>query len=110
MPHEDFIYTDPGTNITFGKRLATLIFYLTDGVLGGETWFVNATGTCECGGSREEGISVQPKRGRAVLFWNMGFDGEADPTAMHAGCTVLGGEKWSATKWIGAEPWVDDVE
>ena len=104
-PHEDFIYPDKTSNVTFASRVATVVMYLTDGVVGGETWFVNGTGSCGCGGEEVGGVSVQPKMGRAVLFWNTNLWGEADPTAMHAGCKVVGGEKWSATKWIGAQPW-----
>lgn len=42
--------------------------------------------------------------GDALLFFNINADGRPDPHSMHAGCPVLGGVKWSATKWIHAAP------
>eukprot|EP00271_Cylindrocystis_brebissonii_P004947 TRINITY_DN16910_c0_g1_i1.p1 TRINITY_DN16910_c0_g1~~TRINITY_DN16910_c0_g1_i1.p1 ORF type:complete len:343 (+),score=69.72 TRINITY_DN16910_c0_g1_i1:254-1282(+) len=101
LPHEDFIYSDKNES---GGRQVTVLMYLTDDVVGGETWFVNATGNCSCGGETVPGLSVTPKRGRAVVFWNMLWNGQPDPTALHAGCRVVSGVKWSATKWIGTAP------
>ena len=28
------------------------------------------------------------------------LDGSVDPMTSHASCTIISGEKWSATKWI----------
>lgn len=44
----------------------------------------------------------------AIVFFNhfffmgtlQGLDGQSDPNSIHGGCEVLGGEKWSATKWM----------
>ncbi|KAG7029070.1 Prolyl 4-hydroxylase 1 [Cucurbita argyrosperma subsp. argyrosperma] len=84
-----------------GQRIATMLMYLTDNVEGGETYFPKAgSGMCSCGGKTVPGLSVKPVKGDAVLFWSMGLDGQSDPNSIHGGCEVLGGEKWSATKWM----------
>ena len=43
---------------------------------------------------------VKPQRGDALLFLNLSPDGTTDSVSLHAGCPVIKGEKWSATKWI----------
>lgn len=42
--------------------------------------------------------------GDALLFFNLDAAGRPDPHSMHAGCPVLAGVKWTATKWIHAAP------
>ncbi len=53
------------------------------------------------------------RAGDALLFYNLRADGSLDPRAMHAGCPVLGGVKWTATKWLHAAPfhpdWLQDA-
>ena len=40
-------------------------------------------------------------QGDALLFWDLKPDGlTGDKWSMHAGCPVIRGEKWSATKWL----------
>ena len=34
----------------------------------------------------------------------MNNENTIDPHSMHAGCPVIAGEKWTATKWIHARP------
>ena len=46
------------------------------------------------------GLIVKPRRGSALLFYNHDESGAVDPTAVHAGCRVLEGEKWGANHWI----------
>ena len=48
------------------------------------------------------GLKVSPKRGRALLFYNLRFtDGEPDPAAVHAALPLVGNaEKWVANFWI----------
>ncbi|KMZ68161.1 Prolyl 4-hydroxylase subunit alpha-1 [Zostera marina] len=83
------------------QRVATMLIYLNDVAEGGETYFLEAgDGECTCGGKILKGISVKPKKGNAVLFWNMRLDGEVDQKTIHTGCRVLDGVKWSATKWM----------
>lgn len=44
--------------------------------------------------------SVRPRKGDALLFFNLNPDGTTDSVSLHGGCPVIKGEKWSATKWI----------
>ncbi|KAH7573376.1 hypothetical protein JRO89_XS03G0133400 [Xanthoceras sorbifolium] len=110
-PHHDY-FSDTFNLKRGGQRIATMLMYLSDNVEGGETYFPMAgSGECSCGGRIVKGLSVKPVKGDAVLFWSMvcsldaacriaGLDGQSDPNSMHGGCEVLGGEKWSATKWM----------
>lgn len=43
---------------------------------------------------------VKPRRGDALLFFSLLPNAIPDPMSLHAGCPVIEGEKWSATKWI----------
>ena len=45
---------------------------------------------------------MSPGRGDALLFHNVHLNGHEDPTSLHGGCAVLGGTKWTATKWMRA--------
>lgn len=47
-----------------------------------------------------EQFTVKPKRGDALLFFSLFPNAIPDTRSLHAGCPVLEGEKWSATKWI----------
>ncbi|WP_197986982.1 2OG-Fe(II) oxygenase [Nocardia wallacei] len=71
-----------------GQRTATLIVYLNDVEDGGETVFADA------------GISVAPRKGRAVYFRYFNDRGQLDPATKHAGAPVRAGEKWIMTKWM----------
>ncbi|KAI9196014.1 hypothetical protein LWI28_020269 [Acer negundo] len=99
-PHHDY-FSDTFNLKRGGQRIATMLMYLSDNVEGGETYFPMAgSGECSCGGKIVKGLSVKPNKGDAVLFWSMGLNGVSDPNSIHGGCEVLGGEKWSATKWM----------
>ncbi|KAL3506588.1 hypothetical protein ACH5RR_031970 [Cinchona calisaya] len=98
--HHDY-FSDSFNLKRGGQRVATMLMYLSDNVEGGETHFPMAgSGECSCGGKMVKGLCVKPAKGDAVLFWSMGLDGQSDPSSIHAGCDVLAGEKWSATKWM----------
>lgn len=43
---------------------------------------------------------MKPRKGDALLFFSLTTDAIPDPNSLHAGCPVIEGEKWSATKWI----------
>ncbi|KAI3859973.1 hypothetical protein MKX03_008516 [Papaver bracteatum] len=99
--HHDYFPDTLNLKQTGGQRIATMVMYLNDKLNGGETYFPMAgTGKCSCAGKMLKGSSVKPIKGDAVLFWNMGPNGKVDPNSLHAGCDVLSGEKWSATKWM----------
>ncbi|KAL3635032.1 hypothetical protein CASFOL_022086 [Castilleja foliolosa] len=122
-PHYDYFEDSFNLN-RGGQRVATMLMYLSDGVEGGETYFpevTNApavctrphlsglhilvepttnelfggTGECSCGGKIFTGICVKPVKGNALLFWNMGLDGQSDPRSLHGGCEVFVGNVWT---------------
>lgn len=43
---------------------------------------------------------MKPRKGDALLFFSLLPSAIPDPQSLHAGCPVIEGEKWSATKWI----------
>ncbi len=45
-------------------------------------------------------MTVTPKKGRAVLWWNRAQNGTVDWRSRHVGCPLMQGEKWAATRWI----------
>ncbi|KAI3912565.1 hypothetical protein MKW92_019845 [Papaver armeniacum] len=104
-PHYD--YFEDELNTKRGQRIATLLMYLSDVEEGGETVFPRAKGnvsyppwkdeSVECG---KKGLAVKPKKGDALLFWNLKPDATKDPSSLHGGCPVIKGNKWSSTKWM----------
>lgn len=91
-PHTDwFTYQSEKDEVWFqgqGNRIATVLMYLSDVEEGGETYFPIAN------------ISVSPKKGSAILFWNLKPDGTPDNDSLHGGNIVKKGTKWCMTKWI----------
>lgn len=100
-PHHDW-FSDQFNLKRGGQRVATLLMYLSSPEKGGETIFPSAGkgGMCKCGGEEMQGVSVDAKKGNAVLFWSQGLDGQTDYGSLHGGCRVVEGIKWSATKWM----------
>ncbi|KAL8601869.1 hypothetical protein ACOMHN_020604 [Nucella lapillus] len=72
----------------YGQRLATFLIYLSDVEKGGNTVFVRSQ------------ISVAPRKGMALFWYNFDPKMEKDFNTYHAGCPVLIGQKWIANKWI----------
>ena len=91
QPHRDYL---PPSLITpleaggAGQRVSTVIVYLNDVSIGGETEFI------------ELNKKIAPKLGRVLAFKNLHEDGTPDTRTLHAGLPVKFGTKWIATMWI----------
>eukprot|EP00195_Chlamydomonas_chlamydogama_P016075 CAMPEP_0202891768 /NCGR_PEP_ID=MMETSP1392-20130828/1746_1 /ASSEMBLY_ACC=CAM_ASM_000868 /TAXON_ID=225041 /ORGANISM="Chlamydomonas chlamydogama, Strain SAG 11-48b" /LENGTH=285 /DNA_ID=CAMNT_0049575621 /DNA_START=353 /DNA_END=1210 /DNA_ORIENTATION=+ len=92
-----------------GNRYATVLLYLSEVEEGGETALPLAVAIDEdaqqipnpspC--AARMGIAVRPRKGDALLFYDMDVAGaKGDRAALHASCPTLKGTKWTATKWI----------
>ena len=90
------------------NRFTTTLFYLDDVEAGGETGFPiadehDATWSGNYFENCESGLTVKPKKGAAVLFYNLKAEGlmlgEGDERALHAGCDVVRGTKKAANLW-----------
>tara|TARA_B100001123_G_C15339880_1_gene1034384 strand:+ start:979 stop:1764 length:786 start_codon:yes stop_codon:yes gene_type:complete len=71
------------------NRYATFIIYLNDNMTGGETEFP------------KKNIEVKPKKGKAVLFFNLNDDyTDVRENSFHGGKPPTTGEKWMCNKWV----------
>ena len=92
QPHYDFF--DPSTAGGLhhynrgGQRVCSFLMYLNTPDEGGATVFPNVN------------IAVQPRKGDALLFYNINEMGQTDRLSLHGGAPVVRGEKWLATKWL----------
>ncbi|XP_033159778.1 prolyl 4-hydroxylase subunit alpha-1 [Drosophila mauritiana] len=71
-----------------GDRIATALFYASDVPLGGTTVFTKLK------------IAVKPKKGNALIWFNLNHAGEPDPLTEHSVCPVVLGSRWIISKWI----------
>ena len=46
------------------------------------------------------GLTVQPRRGDALVFFPAFVDGTLDHRMLHSGLAVRGGEKWICNTWV----------
>jgi hypothetical protein len=78
-----------------GRRVATVIFYLTESHAGGETRFVNL------------GRSFWPALGSALIFHPLADDGtgRCHPLALHEGRAPTAGVKVVVTVWVHERPY-----
>jgi prolyl 4-hydroxylase len=92
----------------FANRLATVFWYMTDVVKGGETNFPRAHGAPDLPNTKANcatrGLSVPPKEGKVIVFYSLKPDGSGDRFSLHSACPVLEGTKWAANKWVWNSP------
>jgi prolyl 4-hydroxylase len=104
-PHFDYFHDQANLELG-GHRIATVLMYLSNVEKGGETVFPMWKGKAtqlkddswtECA---KQGYAVKPRKGDALLFFNLHPNATTDSNSLHGSCPVVEGEKWSATRWI----------
>ena len=75
-----------------GNRCWTIMIYLNEDMVGGETKFHNLN------------LTFTPKMGTAVVWQNM-VDGIPTTDSLHEGCDVIDGSKYIITIWVREKPW-----
>lgn len=113
QPGEHYHYhTDTGGSPSIAGRALTALFYLNHNFSGGETNFPMARRAqpmnnvyrvreefhnCQV----ESGLTVQPKQGSVLLFYNLAPNSATkDFFTWHGSCDVTAGEKWAANLWF----------
>ena len=71
-----------------GQRYMTFLMYLNDDFEGGETVFPNL------------GVSIKPKKGKALVFFNTDENGILIRDSLHGGNPVESGTKWICNVWV----------
>ena len=75
-----------------GQRLTTVLAYLREPDSGGRTSFPSLH------------VGFDPRKGDALLWWNLTKDGREDVMTLHAGEPVCAGEKWALNLWLRERP------
>ena len=75
-----------------GDRAATMLYYLSEDILGGATVFPILN------------VAIRPKKGSALFWFNTHRHGEGELQTLHAGCPIISGTKWIANFWIRERP------
>jgi len=92
--HHDFGYSHIDDDAQ-PARFCTLLLYLNDGMIGGETAFPRYVN-----GKSFHELKVTPEPGKAVLFYNQLPDGNLDDFSQHSAKPIIRGEKWLINLWI----------
>ena len=92
--HHDFGYSHIRDNVQ-GARFATILFYLNDDMIGGQTSFPRWVN-----GETFHELKVEPELGKAILFYDQLPDGNLDDFSQHAAKPIVEGEKWLINLWI----------
>ena len=78
--------------LSSGNRTDTIMIYLNDDVIGGETEFTML------------GKTFTPVKGKA-LWWKNMIDGEVNTKSLHAGRPIKEGKKYIITAWVRENEW-----
>jgi len=115
------IWPDPAARFIEPNRHATLLLYLNDNILGGETTFPLAllqnSSTAQVD-HQDSSFGVMPECSRGLqiapialsgaLFYHKHGNGTSDRRALHGGCPPLeGGTKWAINSFIWNVPFGD---
>eukprot|EP00979_Chaetoceros_neogracilis_P001055 scaffold192_cov222-Chaetoceros_neogracile.AAC.4 len=92
--HHDFGYAKVDDKLQ-PARFATLLLYLNEPELGGETEFPRWQN-----GETNGSLKVQPRKGKAALFYNFLPDGNLDDLSQHAALPVIKGDKYLINLWV----------
>ncbi|EDV49958.1 prolyl 4-hydroxylase subunit alpha-1 [Drosophila erecta] len=92
MLHYDYHEYSNMTREKYGDRIATVLFYLGEVHSGGATIFPRIN------------ITVTPKKGSAVFWYNLHNSGAMHSETLHSACPVISGSKYVLTKWINELP------
>lgn len=106
-PHYDYLPEDRlggYTEFPNCQRAATVLMYLSDVEKGGESLFIrdeSNTGDFVYDPSNSNQLSVKPKRGRVLVWFDMHpFTERIDSRTLHGGSPVIEGEKLAATVFL----------
>ncbi|KAF4353598.1 hypothetical protein F8388_017773 [Cannabis sativa] len=84
--------------------IATVVLYLSDAKNGGQIIFpkskVKGNIWSDCTKSSGSSDIMKPKKGNAILFFNIYPNSTTDTSSSHARCPVLEGEMWFAIKFF----------
>ncbi|XP_017131016.1 prolyl 4-hydroxylase subunit alpha-2-like [Drosophila elegans] len=86
--HYDMLHSDMNRHNGTDDRVATTLFYLNEVPQGGATYFPGLN------------ITVFPKFGSALFWYNLDMKGNDQLWTLHTGCPVIVGSKWVVSKWV----------